>query len=148
MAISAWNRQDHTSGTGVLCAVVSLAMIAGADGLTWTGAYSSDWLGAGNWLDAHGAAATFSAGDVVTFCGDATSYAVDVSAPVTVGGIVVDGTAAYTLAGGTKESPSIGGTGGLVKRGSGRLVVSGFHDFTGDVTIEAGDLQLCVQNPA
>ncbi|HYO07636.1 MAG TPA: autotransporter-associated beta strand repeat-containing protein, partial [Tepidisphaeraceae bacterium] len=116
-----------------------------ADAPKWVGNQSDDWDVnlSENWkLIAAGTPTKYLAGDFVTFDGTAASGAVELTAVVSPGGVVVNNPAAlpYTFSGGG----AIAGSTGLTKQGNGSLTIANTaaNTFTGPTQIEGGTLVL------
>ncbi len=110
--------------------------------LAWDGKVDGKWdTTTANWLDSVGSTA-YNQGDFVTFNDSASGVtAVDLTMDLMPLSLTIDNSAkSYTFAG----SGSIGGEAGLVKMGSGSLILgnSGANTFSGGVTISGGSLQL------
>lgn len=107
-----------------------------ANQIVWTGSRGNVWdTTTENWQSAGGSAGTYADGKQVVFADIANAPAVTVtpSGTVSPASILVDNdTTAYTLGG------VIGGTGTLLKRGGGTLVLTGANTFSGGVIIEGG----------
>lgn len=124
---------------GIICV---LAGALNAADVVWTGAVNSTWdTSTLNWL-AGDESAAFAARDNVVF-DDTSANATVTAGNLAVGRIVFSNEAAYVLnGGGTSQISS--GTQGLLevprfeKRGAGKLTITGFHSFTGDVLIAEG----------
>jgi autotransporter-associated beta strand protein len=123
--------------------------VTGVDLPLWRGAISSEWstntlaTGSGaNWaLNSDGVTETdFLVGDTVRFDDTASSTAVEITqANVTPAAAIFDNsTKDYTLSG----SYGVAGTGGITKRGSGKLTISNSNSYTGATTVEAGTLSV------
>ncbi|MCW1924980.1 autotransporter-associated beta strand repeat-containing protein [Luteolibacter arcticus] len=123
--------------TGVI--TMTLAQPPGASDLLWTGNTNSTWdTATANWTDGSGNV-IFSAQSTVTFTdsGNATnpvSLALDVEPEE----VFVSATKNYTLSGAGR----IIGEGTLTKNGSGTLVLSTAHTYTGGTTISGGTLSI------
>jgi autotransporter-associated beta strand protein len=123
--------------------------VTGVDLPVWRGTISSEWstntlaTGSGaNWaLNSDGVTETdFLVGDTVRFDDTASSTAVEITqANVTPAAAIFDNTTKdYTLSG----SYGVAGTGGITKRGSGKLTISNSNSYTGATTVEAGTLSV------
>ena len=120
--------------------------ITGTGQVKWLGATSTTWDtgtaidvgGTGNWIDTSTASATnFVVGDRVLFDDTATIGVVSLAAMQDAAQVTVDNAAlAYILAG----PGSLGGTGLLTKRGTGRLTLAAADARTGATTISGGTL--------
>jgi fibronectin-binding autotransporter adhesin len=106
----------------------------------WNGAISGNWdFTTANWTAA--GAVDYADGNFVLFPDGATTGTVDLTTTVMPGGITVtNNSLPYTFNGGG----AIAGATGLIKAGSGTLVIdnSGGNTFTGNVTVSAGTLQV------
>ena len=128
--------------------------ITGTGQVKWRGATSTTWDtgtaidvgGTANWIDTSTAAATnFVSGDRVLFDDTATSGAVALAAVQDAAEVTVNNaTLAYTLAG----PGSLGGTGLLTKRGTGRLNLAATDARTGATTISGGTLAVGTSDTA
>ncbi len=126
---------------------VDLVITAGPATIKWSGysggAPSSVWDIAftPNWVTLLGAPTTYADGQFVQFDNSASNGVATLSQDVAPAGITVSNTSlAYTINGGSK----ISGAGGLTKQGSGTLIFdnAGANDFSGNVSVSAGTLQL------
>ncbi len=119
---------------------IDLLLTAGSGTLTWTGSSSGNWdTSTANWISS--GPAVYADGDFVQFLNGANNSTVNLTTTLSPAGITVSNTSpAYTFNG----SGSIGGSGSLLKQGSGMLVVdnSGNNNFSGGVTISGGTLQV------
>jgi len=119
---------------------IDLLLTAGSGTLTWTGSSSGNWdTSTANWTSS--GPAVYADGDFVQFLNGANTSTVNLTTTLLPAGITVSNTSpAYTFNG----SGSISGSSGLVKQGSGTLIVdnSGNNNFTGGVTISGGTLQV------
>ncbi|HTL72555.1 MAG TPA: autotransporter-associated beta strand repeat-containing protein [bacterium] len=119
---------------------VDLLLTAGSSTLTWTGSNSGDWdMLTANWTS--GGPAVYGDGDYVQFYDGANNNTVNMTTAVSPAGTIVSNSSpAYTFTG----SGSIGGSGSLLKQGSGTLVIdnTGNNVFTGGVTISGGTVQV------
>jgi fibronectin-binding autotransporter adhesin len=119
---------------------IDLMLTAGSGTLTWTGSSSGNWdTSTANWTA--GGSADYADGAFVKFLDGANNNTVNITTAVLPAGITVSNTSpAYTFNG----SGYIDGSVGLVKQGSGTLVVdnSGNNTFSGGVTISGGTLQV------
>lgn len=115
--------------------------VTASDKLTWNGNLSSEWdiNATSNWV--FGASpAKYLDGSDITFTDAATgSTNVVLSLPVAPANVTFNhSTKNYTLSG----SGNITGGGGLTKRGSGSLVMTNAHSYTGLTSVNEGTLQL------
>ena len=119
---------------------IDLMLTAGSSTLTWTGSSSGNWdTTTANWTS--GGPAVYTDGDFVQFLDGANNNAVNLTAGFLPAATIVSNTSpAYTFTG----SGYIGGSGSLLKQGSGKLVLdnSGNNVFSGGVTISGGALQV------
>ncbi|HUA39024.1 MAG TPA: autotransporter-associated beta strand repeat-containing protein [Candidatus Sulfopaludibacter sp.] len=122
-------------------ASVDLVLTSGPSTETWSGAVNGNWdTTTANWL-AGGNPATYANGAPVQFFDGAHTGTVDLTTTLSPNGVTVSNAALnYTFNG----SGQIGGAAGLLKQGSGSLVVdnSGNNNFSGGVTVGAGTLQV------
>ncbi|MBX3434356.1 MAG: autotransporter-associated beta strand repeat-containing protein, partial [Pirellulales bacterium] len=120
--------------TGNLLQFTTTAVGAVGD-VIWTGANSANWdiQTTQNWT-LGGSPNTYFEGDNVTFNDTGANTAVNVAAAVAPSSILVNAsTNSYSFSG----NP-IGGTGGLIKRGSSTLTLNSTNGFSGAAVIEAG----------
>ncbi|MDR1818159.1 MAG: autotransporter-associated beta strand repeat-containing protein, partial [Puniceicoccales bacterium] len=123
---------------------------AGAAALTWRGHQSAVWDSAtANWDNAAGTAATFAAGDAVTFPGtvaDEAKRTVTLPANVAPADVTVDSALDYTIGGGSAGAFRIVSTGALIKRGAGKLTLlnatDAYNAFPGGMRVEGGTLTI------
>jgi fibronectin-binding autotransporter adhesin len=119
---------------------IDLVLTAGSGALTWTGSINGNWdTSTANWTS--GGAVDYADGDFVKFLDGANNNTVNITTTVLPAGITVSNTSpAYTFNG----SGYIGGSVGLIKQGSGTLVVdnTGNNAFSGGVTVSGGTLQV------
>ena len=119
---------------------IDVLLTAGSSTLTWSGSSSGNWdTITANWTS--GGPAIYSDGDFVQFFDGANNNAVNLTAGFSPAATIVSNTApAYIFMG----SGFIGGSGSLLKQGSGTLVLdnSGNNVFSGGVTISGGALQV------
>ena len=128
-------------------ALCSIGMLNGfATPLVWTGAQSGNWdTATENWLDGE-APVQFAAGADVLFDDAAERKTVTVpSSAFVVGKVVFSNDTDYVLAGGqtsqsTSTSAGLRGVTSFEKRGTGKLAITGYHSFTGDITVVEGEL--------
>lgn len=110
-----------------------------ATNLTWVGdgvANSWDNTSTNDWKN--GATLfTFQSGDSVTFDSTATNNTVSVTTTVLPAAVVVNAANDYTLTG----NGSIGGSTGLTKTNTGRLILATTNSYTGPTVIGGGVLQ-------
>lgn len=119
---------------------IDLVLTDGPRTMHWTGANSGDWdTATANWFA--GAPIAYSDGSFVSFLDGATTTAVNLTAAFAPGSVTVSNTSPdYVFTG----SGSLTGANGLVKAGSGKLVLdnTGVNDYAGITTISAGTLQV------
>ncbi len=123
-------------------------VITGLTGAKWNGASNGDWDidGTANWQLIPGNSATTyqengGIGFRAWFDDSATgTKTVNLTTALSPLEVIVETGGSYTFTG----TGGLSGAGGLTKKGSGSLVLgnSGANDFTGNVGIEAGSLQL------
>jgi len=120
--------------------IIYLVLTDGPRTLTWTGSNSGNWdTSTPNWFA--GAPITYSDGSFVSFFDGATTASVNLTAAFQPANVVVSNSgAAYTFGGGG----NLAGSSGLVKAGSGRLILanSGVNTYSGGTTISGGTLQI------
>lgn len=110
--------------------------------LSWIGAGSSYWdiATSTNWI-LSGTAKTFQNGDNVRLDDSAVNTYVAVTQAVSPGGVVFSNSAlAYNLS--PSGSGKISGSTGITKDGTNILTLGGANDYTGDVIIKNGILEL------
>jgi autotransporter-associated beta strand protein len=120
--------------------------------VSWTGGGDATWstaTGGNNWKGSNsGMAADYGDGAHVTFDDTATVTTVDISAADVLPASVTfdNSTKDYTVTG----TKGIAGTTGLVKKGTGTLVLANPNTYTGLTTVMAGTLELAesAQTPA
>lgn len=109
----------------------------------WVGAVNGNWdTNTANW-NVGGYQGQFGQGDHVTFADGASNPGVTVaSGGVSPGSVTISNSAiAYVFSGG-----SIGGSGGLTKRGSGQATLSGANSYTGPTLVQAGRVLVGANN--
>ena len=113
--------------------------VRSATSIVWAGGVNNIWdfAGAENW-DNNGVADWFLGNDEVTFNDEGAQTSVDITEIVPIGSMIVEGTQDYTFDG----AGMISGTGGLVKNGTGKLLVNNVNDFTGPVALNGGYVQV------
>lgn len=121
---------------------IDLVLTSGLTGAeTWTASVNNNWdTMTANWL-ASGSPATYANGAFVQFFDGASSGSVNLTAPLSPGGLVVsNNTLNYTFNG----SGYLKGSSELKKLGTGTLVLdnSGTNNLTGGVYVGAGTLQV------
>jgi fibronectin-binding autotransporter adhesin len=126
---------------------VDLVVTAGPTSIKWQGyaggSLNSTWdIGSTpNWVTFGGSPTTYSDGSFVQLDDSASNNVVTLVQDVSPAGITITNSSlTYTINGGNK----IGGLGGLTKRGSGTVIFdnTGLNDFSGDVFINNGTLQI------
>ena len=127
-----------TLGTNANSIVLSVSSATVGGTAIWTGNMNGVWdIATLNWRNG-GVDATYTDGNIVQFDDTAATTLVNnapVVSPVSV--FVTNNASNYTLG----DSP-IGGSGSLVKSGSGTLTLSGANTYSGGTTINAGTLVL------
>jgi fibronectin-binding autotransporter adhesin len=117
-------------------------VITNIPALTWEGLPGSTWnIGVGNWKGGASYAETAGVGPFVVFDDTAAgSTAVTLGGLLSPRGVTVNNSSKnYSFAG----SGTLGGTGGIVKQGSGTLTVANSgNGFSGGVNINAGTVQV------
>ena len=110
-----------------------------SDGVAWMGYESGEWnYQLANFTLAD-EATEFVAGDVVRFDDEALQTSVTVNELIPTGGVVFDHSTNYTLTG----EGGLSGSGGLTKRGSGKLTLASTKsDYTGVTRIEEGTVEV------
>ncbi|HZQ45465.1 MAG TPA: autotransporter-associated beta strand repeat-containing protein, partial [Verrucomicrobiae bacterium] len=116
---------------------IDLVLTSGPLGLIWDGFVSGNWdTTTTNWYTPSGPN-YYADGNYVTYPDGATTGAVNVTAAFAPNGIIVtNASLPYTFSGGG----AIGGTGSLIKQGTGTLIIdnSGNNTFSGGTTISNG----------
>ncbi|MEI9960424.1 MAG: autotransporter-associated beta strand repeat-containing protein [Limisphaerales bacterium] len=119
---------------------LTLVLTSGSSTLTWNGNINGNWdTTTLNWLA--GSSTAYANGQFVRFLDGANTGSVNLTTTLSPASVTVSNSAlAYTFNG----SGSIGGSGGLIKSGPGKLVIDndGANNFSGGVTINAGALQV------
>ena len=111
-------------------------------GAVWKGTASGTWdFASANWLVNGVAGQTWQDGLDAYLNNNASAYSLALGATVKPATLYVQGLRDYTLTGN-----GLSGTGGLVKTGSGKLTITGLHDFTGDVLLAGGETILTADN--
>jgi fibronectin-binding autotransporter adhesin len=116
--------------------------VAGAANLTWRGDGSAnDWdTATANWRDG-GSAATFKAGDKVTFDNSGSNNVpVNLTSAMNPASLTVNASKDYTFS--TTGSGRLTGSGEMIKTNSGRLVITTDDDTSGALTIAGGVVQV------
>lgn len=106
--------------------------------LTWTGNSGTVWdlHTSVNWANASSEPDVFFQGDSVLFDDSSTVTTVEIEGSLSPAGITVSTDSSYSFTGGT-----LGGSGGLVKTGTGILSVASALDFTGTISVTGGTLR-------
>ncbi|MGN0853545.1 MAG: autotransporter-associated beta strand repeat-containing protein [Kiritimatiellia bacterium] len=121
-------------GTSVSLGETALTVTVPTGTLTWTGDASSAWdFTSANWAYDQ----LYQDGNAVTFGDAGRQTAVTIAQEVRPSLVSVTGAQDYTLTGAT-----IAGSGGLVKAGTGTLVLANENAYTGDTSVNAGALRL------
>jgi autotransporter-associated beta strand protein len=122
-----------TSNTGVILTDRAPGIVrwSGSNGPLW------DIHTSVNWLDVSSQPAVFFPGDAVVFDDSATITDIELAGSLAPASVNVATAQSFTFTGG-----AIGGSGGLVKSGSGSLAVTSTLEFTGNLTVAAGSLTL------
>nr|WP_321408144.1 autotransporter-associated beta strand repeat-containing protein [uncultured Carboxylicivirga sp.] len=102
--------------------------------ILWDGTTNNSWdyLNNTNWLN-NGVSDFFAYGDYVLF-DDSGNTTVNVADDVPIGGMEVSASTTYKFTG----TGTISGTGGLLKSGTGYLIMNEANTFTGNVELRAG----------
>jgi autotransporter-associated beta strand protein len=121
--------------------------ITGTDSVKWTGAVDAAWNvgtaadagGTDNWqLVTGGTATNFIQTDTVLFDDSATGFDVQLQGALSPFSVKVDANTGYTFSGPGK----ITGTTGIIKSGTGTLVLASDNDYSGGTVVTGGTLQL------
>lgn len=125
-------------------AATLLAAFAGfADEAVWTGATDGNWdTVTANWLKS-GAEGTFAVGDDVRFDDQGQQKTVTVVGNLEAGKVVFSNDTDYVLAGGgasqtQSTTQGLYGKTSLEKTGAGKLTITGFHSYAGDLIVREG----------
>jgi autotransporter-associated beta strand protein len=133
---------NNVDGLSIDIVVTNGPALAQLKSIRWNGTPSGNWDTVTlNWLT-NATAANFNQGDTVTFDDSLTGTTnVNLTLAVTPGGFIVNNNASNYLFTGVGK---ITGATALVKTGNGTLILdnSGTNDFTGDVGITNGTLQI------
>jgi autotransporter-associated beta strand protein len=127
-------RADEPYALSWSLATRDILWTGGVDGTTWNIATTKNWK---NLTTAQ--PDTFFNDDSVTFDDTAGHYVVSLNVPVTVSSMLVNNTAGDYLFFG---DGSIGGSGGLIKIGTGALTLATSNSYTGGTVLNAGTLNL------
>ncbi len=138
------------TGTGSL-------VIAGANG-TWTSLVNGNWSDAANWAGntvavGYDAIATFNAATGVTVTVDSnrkigslafsvSDYTLDGSGTLSLDSSAIQPLISVTSGRTATIAANLGGTFGMEKTGTGKLVLTGIKSYTGGTTVTAGTLEL------
>jgi fibronectin-binding autotransporter adhesin len=116
---------------------IELVLTNGPTTLTWVGNVSDNWdTTTTNW-----GSYTYASGDFVNFLDGADTGTVDLTTALLPGGVTVSNNVlSYTFNG----PGSLGGSGSLLKEGTGTLLIdnSSANTFSGGVTVKSGTLQV------
>ncbi len=114
-------------------------VVSDLSGFNWVGNVNNNWDigGTANWIT-NSASTAYVDGSLVTFNNNATNFYVNVSANVAPVVTSVNTTSNYVFGG----TFSIGGSGVLVKSGSGILTVSNVNTYTGGTILNSGEIDL------
>lgn len=135
-------------GTGNLLQFTTTA-VGAVGNVTWVGDESTTWdvqsATETNWT-LSGSPDVFFQGDNTTFDDTATSFTVDIAQSVSPSSVTVNNSANdYTI---NDNGGGIVGTGTFLKQGSGNLTMQVANGFSGDATIEQGNVDIGGQNGA
>ncbi len=122
---------------------LEISGIRDAGAVIWNGSQGAVWdMGSTtNFTSAEDKTITdeiFVTGDKVYFTDDATNRNVEITGDLQADSVIVDNTLAYTFGGNGKL---IGNT-KLIKRGTGSLLISGDHSYTGGTRISGGKVSI------
>lgn len=127
---------NNTGGTSVDLSITAI------DFPKWTGLNGGDWDTPNNWqLVIGGGPTSYINLDAVLFNDDATLTTVNLPAVFTPTSVEINNpTKTYTFTG----PGAISGTGGLVKQGAGRAIITntGVNNYTGQTSVQGGVLQI------
>lgn len=131
------HNSHYTATFGAAAGAVTVQFSGAAANLTWLGDGVGNLWEAGptlNWTNGT-AMDFFGSGDTVTFNDDGSNNVpVALSGTLTPASITVNATKDYNFAG----SGRIAGSTGISKSGSGTLILTNAHDFTGSLVINGG----------
>ncbi|HOD80667.1 MAG: Autotransporter-associated beta strand repeat protein [Planctomycetes bacterium ADurb.Bin126] len=131
-----------------ILAVLAVAVFSpvSAAPLTWDATLNGNWdTTTANW---NAGAAMFADNDDVTFDDTASgTHSVSIVGTVSPLSVTVDTGSSYTLSNGTGTGTLAGTSGGLVKNGTGTLILGPTNTYTGSTLVNAGTLQLTAQSP-
>jgi phospholipase C len=128
---------NNTSASAIQLVVSSVVIPS----ITWVGASGTNWdlLGGNVWRTTGTATpAAYAELDQVVFDDSASSFLVNLAAPVNPNGVTVSNTANYTIAG----SGAISGYSSLFKQGNGALLLATTNSYSGATVISGGTLTL------
>jgi len=125
---------DSSDPSGLITGTGSLTVVAPPASVTWDGSTDQTWTGPSDSTSWSGA--TYNNGDFATF-GDTGAGPVAISGTVAPGTVTVDSASDYTFSG-----DAIGGATTLTKDGVGRLYLNSANTYTGDTTVNAGQVQI------
>jgi len=130
--------KKHALTASLIALVFAAVAAAQAGNDIWKGTINGTWDASTlNWTRDSVANQAYVEGDAVTFDDSATTKTVTSGGTVLPSSVTVNSTAAYTIL------ANIGGTGTiLTKSGAGTLTLSGNNTFTGDITVNGGNLTL------
>ncbi|MEX2141337.1 MAG: autotransporter-associated beta strand repeat-containing protein [Pirellulales bacterium] len=120
---------------------LKINVTGGAKILTWTGSTNSDWdvNTTANWTDGANAE-TFFVGDTVTFGDAPANRNIAITGVVTPGAVTVNNSGGNTY---TFTGPgAIAGSTGLLKSGTGTLILANANTYVGPTNITGGTLQV------
>jgi len=119
---------------------IDLVLTSGPLTMTWTGSSNGDWdTFTPNWFA--GSPVTYADGSFVSFLNGASANAVNLTTALSPGSLTVSNTSPdYSFVG----NGYLTGSSGLVKRGTGTLILAnaGLNDYAGTTTISGGTLQI------
>lgn len=131
----------------LILATSTLIIPAEAGDAVWKGSVSGVWDGGAlNWTVNGVTNQAFTDGDSVTFDDSASTYSITTSGHVAPASVLVSNTTAYTF-----TEVSIGGTGQLVKAGTGTLYIPrdtpATNTYTGGTVVNEGTLDFTYDHP-
>jgi autotransporter-associated beta strand protein len=135
---------NNVGGLSIDIVITNGPALAQLKSIRWNGAPTGDWTTSPsvlNWLT-NSTGTNYAQGDTVTFDDSLTGTTnVNVATVVTPGGLTVNNTQSNYLFTGTGK---ISGATSLIKTGTGTLILdnTGTNDFTGDVGITNGTVQI------
>ncbi|HZI30872.1 MAG TPA: autotransporter-associated beta strand repeat-containing protein, partial [Candidatus Binatia bacterium] len=125
----------------------TIDLLVSTAGIQWTGSQSTNWdYSTQNWFDPGSSSATYYAdGQSILFGNNPASTNVNLTQPVQPGGITMNSTNDYTFS--ANGGAGIGGSGALIKNGSGTLTITSTNNtFTGGTFINGGTIKLADAN--